>query len=109
MSAIRDNYTQGSLGEYLREKIRPDSRLAFVSAYFTIYAYERLRNQLDGIQELRFLFGEPSFLSNLDPDKSESKAFVLDDSKIALGNRLQQKVVARECADWVRSKAQIRS
>ncbi len=109
MSAIRDNYTQGSLGEYLREKIKPDSRLAFVSAYFTIYAYDRLRQQLDGIQELRFLFGEPSFLSNLDPDKSESKAFVLDDSKIELSNRLQQKVVARECADWVRTKTQIRS
>jgi len=109
MTAIRDNYTQGSLGDYLREKIKPNSRLAIVSAYFTIYAYERLRYQLDSIQELRFLFGEPSFLSNLDPDKSESKAFVLDDSKIALGNRLQQKVVARECADWVRSKAQIRS
>jgi SNF2 family DNA or RNA helicase len=108
-TAIRDNYTHGSLGDYLREKIRPDSRLAFVSAYFTIYAYDRLRQELDSIQELRFLFGEPSFLSGLDPDKSESKAFVLDDSRIALSNRLQQKVVARECADWVRSKTQIRS
>jgi SNF2 family DNA or RNA helicase len=109
MSAIRDNYTQGSLGEYLREKIKPDSRLAFVSAYFTIYAYDKLRQDLDGIQELRFLFGEPSFLSNLDPDKSESKTFVLDNSKIELGNRLQQKLVARECADWIRAKTQIRS
>lgn len=109
MSAIRDNYTQGSLGEYLREKIKPDCRLAFVSAYFTIYAYERLRTQLDGIQELRFLFGEPRFLSNLDPDKSESKAFALDDSKIALANRLQQKLIARQCADWIRAKAEIRS
>ncbi len=109
MSAIRDNYTQGSLGEYLREKIKPESRLAFVSAYFTIYAYERLRLQLDGVHELRFLFGEPSFLSNLDPDKSESKAFILDNSKIELGNRLQQKLVARECADWIRAKTQIRS
>jgi ERCC4-related helicase len=109
MSAIRDNYKQGCLGEYLREKIKTDSRLSFVSAYFTIYAYERLKADLDSIQELRFLFGEPSFLSNLDPDKSESKAFVLDNSKIELANRLQQKLVARQCADWIRAKVQIRS
>lgn len=109
MTAIRDNYTNGSLGEYLSERIKPDSRLAFVSAYFTIYAYEKLSNQLDNIEELRFLFGDPSFLINLDPDKSESKAFILDDSKIELGNRLQQKLVAHECAEWIRSKTQIRS
>jgi hypothetical protein len=53
MSAIRDNYTEGSLGEYLREKIRPDSRLAFVSAYFTIYAYDRKADALFTLLMLR--------------------------------------------------------
>jgi len=109
MTAIRDNYLRGNLGEFLKTKIKQNSQLSIVSAFFTIYAYERLKPELDGITHLRFLFGEPSFLSNLDPEKSESKAFILDDSKIELANRLQQKAIARECADWIRKKVDVKS
>jgi hypothetical protein len=55
-SGIRDNHQRGSVGDFLREHVRPDAHLSIVSAYFTIYAYEALRSQLDGIADLRFLF-----------------------------------------------------
>jgi superfamily II DNA or RNA helicase len=109
MSSLRDNYTRGNLGDFLKDKIKTDARLSFVSAFFTIYAYDKLRAQLDSIGGLRFLFGEPSFLLNVDPEKNQAKSFVLDDSRIELANRLEQKEVARACADWIRTKAEIRS
>lgn len=67
-SGLRDNYKRGTVADFLAGKIKSEASLSLVSAYFTIYAYEAMRRQLDGIRQLRFLFGEPRFIRNLDPD-----------------------------------------
>ena len=108
-SSIRDNHTRGPVAQFLKDKIGPGSRLSIVSAYFTIYAYEALAAELGRVQGLRFLFGEPSFITALDPDKTNPKAFKIEDEGLSLAHRLQQKAVARQCADWLRVKAEIRS
>ena len=63
---------------------------------------------MTSIKGLRFLFGEPSFI-NIDPDKTESKAFQLTESELKLQNYLPQKEVAKACADWIEEKVEIRS
>lgn len=108
-SGLRDNHTRGSVGEFLKAKIRPESTLSIVSAYFTIYAYEALKDALEPIGHLDFLFGEPSFVKRLDPSKTENKRFLIDSVGLALANRLQQKRVAKECADWIARKVEIRT
>jgi superfamily II DNA or RNA helicase len=106
---IRDNHHRGSVGEFLKQSLVPGANLSIVSAYFTIHAYQALKAHLDAIGELNFLFGEPSFVRSLDPGKSEKKAFRIDHDELALRQSLQQKRVARECADWITRKVQIRS
>ena len=108
-SGIRDNHRRGVVADFLKAKIHSGSRLSVVSAYFTIYAYDALRGHLDQIEHLDFLFGEPRFIASLDPDKTEKKAFILDGNGLQLSNRLEQKRVARECADWIRRKVEIKS
>lgn len=108
-SGIRDNLNRGSLGQFLQEKIRHGSKLSVVSAYFTVYAYGGLKKELDDIQELRFLFGEPRFVSSLDPSKTDKKAFGIEDTGLVLRNRLQQRQAAKECAEWIQEKVEIRS
>jgi ERCC4-related helicase len=108
-SGIRDNLDRGSMGEFLRENIVNGSRLSIVSAYFTIYAYAALRAELEQIAELRFLFGEPRFVKSLDPHKSDSQAFTILDEGLQLTNQLEQKRIARQCANWIRQKVEIRS
>jgi ERCC4-related helicase len=108
-SGIRDNRGRGKVAEFLREKAVSGSRLSVVSAYFTIYAYEALSTQLDGIDSLKFLFGEPKFIQTLDPEKTDKKAFKIEDDGLTLANRLQQKEIARRCAEWITSKVEIRS
>lgn len=108
-SGLRDNHTRGSVAEFLRSKIRPGSKLSVVSAYFTIYAFDALKDHLNAIEHLDFLFGEPSFVNRLDPAKTEKKAFIIDAGGLALANRLQQKRVAKECAAWIDQKVDIRS
>jgi hypothetical protein len=50
LSGIRDNHTRGPVAQFLKDKIGPGSVLPIVSAYFTIYAYEALAAELEGIQ-----------------------------------------------------------
>jgi hypothetical protein len=46
-SGIWDNHHRGSIGNFIKERILQSSDLSFVSAYFTIYAYAALKDQLD--------------------------------------------------------------
>ena len=77
-SGLRDNHTRGSVADFLKAKIRTESELSVVSAYFTIYAYDALKDYLGTIDHLDFLFGEPSFIGGLDPNKTGQKAFIID-------------------------------
>lgn len=108
-SGIRDNHSRGKVAGFLTDKLTSGSRLSVVSAYFTIYAYDALSRELDGVEHLNFLFGEPRFIASLDPEKTDKKAFQIEDEGLALSNRLQQKEVAGRCADWIRRKVGIRS
>lgn len=74
-SNIRDNHTRGNVGDFLREKIEPSSILSFVTAYFTIYGYAALRSELEEIERLRLLFGEPRFIREVDPDNQQGNSF----------------------------------
>ena len=47
---IKDNHTRGKVADFLEARLVKGSRLSVVSAYFTIYAYEALRKELDGIE-----------------------------------------------------------
>ena len=107
-SRIRDNSMYGTVADFLQDKIQDGSALSIVSAYFTIYAFDKLRDELTSIKGLRFLFGEPSFI-HIDPEKTESKAFQLTESGLKLQNYLPQKEIARACAEWIEEKVKIRS
>lgn len=110
-SAIRDNHSHGTVGDFLKQAITKNSDISIVSAYFTIYAYHRLKSNLDGINNLRFLFGEPTFIKSMDPDKTNVRDFKIEDDKIVipLESRLTQKTVAKECSEWIKTRTEIRS
>ena len=109
LSGIRDNHARGSVADFLREKIQTDSGLSIVSAYFTVYAFDALKGPLNQIGQLDFLFGEPTFINRLDPERVEKKSYLLNESGLELRNQLQQKRVSRECAEWIRDKVNIRT
>ncbi|MDD5709906.1 MAG: helicase-related protein [Candidatus Marinimicrobia bacterium] len=110
-SAIKDNHKHGTVGEFLKDVITGNSEVSIVSAYFTIYAYHKLKENFDGINKLNFLFGEPTFIKSLDPEKVNTRDFKIEDDKlvIPLESRLTQKTMAKECSEWIKNKAEIRS
>ena len=110
-NSIRDNFNKGSVGEFLVDNIKVGSELSVVSAYFTVYAYAHLKEQLNQIGQLKFLFGEPTFIKSLDPTKINKRDFKIEDDKlvIPLESRMIQKKISKECSDWIKEKVDIKS
>ena len=106
---IRDNHDRGTVGDFLKSNIENGSSLSVVSAYFTIHAFEALKRHLWEIDGLRFLFGEPDFIKNLDARNTDPKAFKIEDEGLHLDKPLQQRPIAQECADWIKDKVEIKS
>ncbi len=51
-----------TLRDDLSVEIKSDSRVSIAAACFSIYAFEELKKQLKGIDELQFIFTSPTFL-----------------------------------------------
>lgn len=104
------------LGEELKVELDGASKLRIMASTFSIFAFEALREELEAIDELEFVFTEPSFATNAVTDKirKERREFFIPDLaesslagsefEIRLRNRLTQRAIARECAEWVRKK-----
>ncbi|MBP7142519.1 MAG: DEAD/DEAH box helicase family protein [Opitutaceae bacterium] len=97
------------MGDFLRQELKAGADLDLVTAYFTIYAYGKLRNELDQLGRIRLLFGEAAFIKTLDPDKKDGAAYVLRDDGLSLANGLSQRHLANACATWIREKAEVKS
>lgn len=67
-SAIKDNRGRGKVGDFLQNALKDGASLSFVSAYFTIYAFDKLKDKLQRIDHLNFLFGEPRFVDRFPAD-----------------------------------------
>ena len=108
-SGIRDNLLRETVHDFLQQEIKNGSELSIVSAYFTIYAYEKMQHSLNKIEELRFLFGDPDFVKRMDPNNTDTKAFDITDTGLQLNQQLRQKPIAKACAEWIKEKVEIRT
>lgn len=110
------------LGDELKEELASGSRLKIAASCFSIYAYEALKAELSDIDSLEFVFTAPTFVPNEVTDRlrKERREFFIPKSQresglygtefeIQLRNKLTQRAVARECANWIRQKATFRS
>lgn len=110
------------LGDDLKQTLKPGARLKIAASCFSMYAYEALKSELENIDGLEFIFTAPTFVASEVSDKipKEKREFHIpkldrerslygSEFEIQLRNKLTQKAIARECADWIRRKAQFRS
>ena len=97
---ILDNET-ATVADRLRRNLRGADGFDFVSAYFTIYGYELLADELDRISSARFLFGDPTSVEQLAPKDQSPKFFDFTERGLEPKHALQQKYWARRCADWL--------
>lgn len=99
--SVIDNH-RSTLESYLRSHFKDVDVLRMVSAYFSIYGFELLEAELNKIDSIRFLFGEPASVASADPGSQVTKAFEITETDLSPLNRLEQKKLARKCADWIK-------
>jgi SNF2 family DNA or RNA helicase len=116
------------LGDDLKASIFPHAKLKIAASCFSIYAYEALKEELEEIESLEFIFTAPAFIPNeadkvgslVDKVSKERREFHIpkqarernlygSEFEIQLKNKLTQRAIAKECADWIRRKATFRS
>ena len=114
-----DNVGRNRLGGALARSIDDDAKLSIISSYFTVFAYGELRDELSKVDSVRFLFSEPTFIKRMASSK-DPKEFELAKRgrergiggtglELTLRNNLNQRAIARECAEWVRTKGVFKS
>ncbi len=117
MQSFFDNINSKVVDD-LRVSIKKGTKLSIASACFSIYAFEELKSQLQGIEELRFIFTAPSFLKDGEskqrrefyiPRIDRERALYGSQFEVKLRNQLTQKAIAIECAEWIRSKVKFKS
>lgn len=102
----------------LSVEIKKGSKLSIAAACFSIYAFQELKKELQGIEELRFIFTSPTFTT--EKTKKEKREFYIPrlnrerslygtEFEVKLRNELTQKAIAKECAEWIRQKVTFKS
>ena len=114
---IIDNINTTVKGD-LQSVIYKGSKLSITAACFSIYAYQELKKQLEGIDELRFIFTSPTFVTEKTPKAqrefyipriSRERSLYGTEFEVKLRNELTQKAIAKECADWIKKKVTFKS
>lgn len=106
------------LGDDLKTVIRKNAKISIAASCFSIYAYETLKKELEGVEEVRFIFTSPTFVA--DAAKKEMREFYIPklnrekslygtEFEIKLKNELTQKAIAKECSAWVQRKVRFKS
>jgi SNF2 family DNA or RNA helicase len=100
----------------LKAELRKGSKLSVISAYFTIYAYAELKKELSKIDNMRFIFTEPTFVHKEQElireyyiERNLKKKISGNEFEIKLRNEMKQAAIAKECAEWLEKKAEIKS
>lgn len=98
--------------------MKKGSKVAIAAACFSMYAYNELKKQLENVDELRFIFTSPTFVTEKAskqrrefyiPRIGRERSLYGTEFEIKLRNEMTQKAIAKECAEWIRRKATFRS
>ncbi len=118
---IIDNINQ-FLGDDLKKELQPGAKFKVAASCFSIYAFEALKKELEQVDSFHFVFTAPTFVPSEVTDSgarerrefyiprlARERSFYGTDFEILLKNKLTQRAIAKECADWIRQKCRFRS
>lgn len=114
---ILDNVTE-IVRDDMENTIKRGSKVSIAAACFSMYAYKVLKKQLESVDELRFIFTSPTFVTEKAekqkrefyiPRLNREQSLYGTEFEVKLRNEMTQKAIAQECADWIRKKAHFKS
>lgn len=103
---IINNITE-KLVDDLRVTMTEGSSVSAASSCFSVYAFEELKEQLEGLEEFRFIFTSPTFLAEK-PQKAQREFYIPrlnrektlhgSEFEIRLRSGFRQRAISQECA-----------
>ena len=98
---LLDNRNNGYVGDELKKRSFGNSKLTVLSSLFTIYGYAALRKELFKLSDSRLLL--------TDWQDQTLQSLVGTDAEVRLTNQLNQRRIARECAEWIKGKVEVKA
>lgn len=119
MNDIRqfDNITH-TVADDLKVQLGKGGKVSVAAACFSIYAFEALKSELEDIDEFRFIFTSPAFTKEFStkqkreffiPKLQRERTLYGSDFELKLRNKMSQRAIARECAEWIKQKARFKT
>lgn len=114
---VFDNITE-LVRDDMKKSIKNGSKVSIAAACFSMYAYQQLKDELDKIDEFRFIFTSPTFIKERAekqkrefyiPRLNRESSLYGTEFEIKLRNEMTQRVIAKECAQWISQKAVFKS
>lgn len=114
---VFDNVTE-ILRDDMASTISKGCKVSIAAACFSMYAYKELKKQLESVDECRFIFTSPTFVTEKTekqkrefyiPRLNRESSLYGTEFELKLRNEMTQKAIAKECADWIRRKAIFKS
>ncbi|MEA5144449.1 MAG: helicase-related protein [Candidatus Limiplasma sp.] len=114
---IFDNVNRSVRDDFAKVCV-PGSRISIAAACFSMYAYQELKEQLEGIEQLRFIFTAQTFTAERTPNAKREfyiprlqreRTLYGSEFEVKLRNELSQKTIAKECAEWIKRKVTFKS
>lgn len=108
------NNKTDKVGDDFKKNITRGSKLEVAAGIFTIYGFESLKSELNKIEQLKFVFTDPTFIE-VDKNNREKRQFQINSNnrqksisgsefEINLKNELKGKSIAKECKKWIEQK-----
>lgn len=113
-----NNITERVIDDLKQLLLSDNSQVSIAAASFSIYAYEALKEELEKVDCVNFIFTSPTFYTDKSekqkrefyiPKLNRERSLFGSDFEIRLRNQLTQRAIARECADWIRRKARFKT
>jgi len=116
---VIDNQTR-ILRDDLKKTVVNRSKVSISAPLFSVFAFQELKNELESIDEFRFLFTSQTFTVDDGVKKKVAREYFipkLDREKgvcgtefeIKLRNEMTLKAISKECAEWIKSRATFKS
>ena len=113
-----NNITERVIDDLKQVLSSGNSQISIAAASFSIYAYEALKEELEKVDCVNFIFTSPTFYTDKSekqkrefyiPKLNRERSLFGSDFEIRLRNQLTQRAIARECADWICRKARFKT
>lgn len=114
---VFDNITEIARDD-MASTIEKGSKVSIAAACFSMYAYKELKKQLESVEEFRFIFTSPTFVTEKAekqkrefyiPRLNRENSLYGTEFELKLRNEMTQRAIAKECAEWIKRKARFKS